>query len=62
VTGRRERRRRELLDDLKETSGYCKFKNDALDGTLENSQWKRLLTYRKTDYGMTAERSINGLL
>ena len=34
VTGRREGRRRELLDDLKETRGYCKFKDEALDRTL----------------------------
>jgi len=34
VTGRRERRRRELLDDLKETSGYFKFKDEALDRAL----------------------------
>jgi hypothetical protein len=34
VTGRRERRRRELLDDLKETSGYFKFKDKALDHIL----------------------------
>jgi hypothetical protein len=34
VTGRRERRRRELLDDLKKTSGYCRFKDEELDDTL----------------------------
>jgi len=34
VTGRREGRRRELLDDLKETNAYCKFKDEALDRTL----------------------------
>ena len=31
VTGRRGRRRRKLLDDLKERSGYCNLKEEALD-------------------------------
>jgi hypothetical protein len=34
VTRIRERRRRELLDDLKETRAYCKVKDEALDSTL----------------------------
>jgi hypothetical protein len=34
VTRRRERRRNELLDDLKETREYFKFKDEALDRTL----------------------------
>jgi len=31
VTGRRERRRRKLLDNLKERKGYCHLKEEALD-------------------------------
>ena len=31
VTGRRGRRRKKLLDDLKEKRGYCKLKKEALD-------------------------------
>jgi len=31
VTGRRGRRRRKLLDDLKETRGYSHLKEEALD-------------------------------
>ena len=31
VTGRRGRRRRKLLDDLKERRGYCHLKEEALD-------------------------------
>ena len=31
VTGRRGRRRRKLLDDLKERTGYCHLKEEALD-------------------------------
>jgi hypothetical protein len=34
VTGRQERRRKELLDDLKEVIGYCKLEEEALDRTL----------------------------
>jgi hypothetical protein len=34
VTGRRERRRRKLLDDLKERRGYCHLKEEALDRTM----------------------------
>jgi hypothetical protein len=31
VTGRRERRRKQLLDDLKERTGYCRLKDEAQD-------------------------------
>ena len=34
VTGRRGRRRRKLLDDLKEKKGYSHSKEDALDHTM----------------------------
>jgi hypothetical protein len=34
VTGRRGRRRRELLDELKERRGYCHLKEEALDRTM----------------------------
>ena len=34
VTGRRGRRRKQLLDDLKETRGYCKLQAEALDRTV----------------------------
>jgi hypothetical protein len=33
MTGRRERRHKQLLDDLKERKGYCKLKEEALDST-----------------------------
>jgi hypothetical protein len=35
-TGRRERRRKHILDDLKEVVGYRKLKEDTLDRTV----WK----------------------
>ena len=34
VTGRRERRRRKILDDLKERRGYSHLKEEALDCTV----------------------------
>jgi hypothetical protein len=34
VTGRRGRRRRKLLDDLRERRGYSHLKEEALDGEL----------------------------
>jgi hypothetical protein len=34
VTGRRGRRRRKLLDDLKERRGYSHLKEEALDHTI----------------------------
>jgi hypothetical protein len=34
VTERRERKRKQLLDDLKEKRGYCKLNEEALDRTL----------------------------
>jgi len=34
VTGRRGRRRRKLLDDLKERRGYYNLKEKALDRTM----------------------------
>jgi IMP dehydrogenase/GMP reductase len=38
VKGRRGKIHKQLLDDLKETSGYCKLKEETLDHTL----WKTL--------------------
>jgi hypothetical protein len=46
VTGRRGRRRKQILDDLEEKRGFWKLKEEALEHTLENSLWKRLLTCR----------------
>ena len=34
MTGRRGRKRRKLLDDLKERRGYSHLKEDALDSTV----------------------------
>jgi hypothetical protein len=43
-------KRKQLLDDLKETRRCWKLKGETLAHTLENSLWKRTWTLRKTDY------------
>jgi hypothetical protein len=41
MTGRRGRKRKQLLDDLKEKIGYWKLKEEALDGTLWRTRFGR---------------------
>jgi hypothetical protein len=41
VTGRQGRRRRKLLDDLKERRGYSHFKEKALDRTMWTARFER---------------------
>ena len=41
VTGRRGRRRRKLLDDLKERRGYSHLKEEALDRTMWTARFGR---------------------
>jgi hypothetical protein len=41
VTGRRGRKRRKLLDDLKERRGYSYLKEEALDRTMWRAQFGR---------------------
>jgi ribosomal 50S subunit-associated protein YjgA (DUF615 family) len=41
VTGRQGRRRRELLDDLKERRGYSLLKDEALDRTMWRARFGR---------------------
>jgi len=41
VTGRRERRRRKLLDDLKETREHSHLKEEALDRTMWRADFGR---------------------
>jgi hypothetical protein len=41
VAGRRGRRRRKLLDDLKERRGYCHLKEEALDRTTWRARFGR---------------------
>jgi len=52
--GRGGRRSKQLLDDLDETRGYCKLKEEALDGSLWRSGFGgRPWTGRKTDCGLS---------
>ena len=41
VTGRRGKRRRKLLDDLKERRGYSHLKEEALDRTMWRGRFGR---------------------
>jgi hypothetical protein len=41
ITGRRGRRRKQLLDDLKEKRIYWKLKEEALDRTLWRTRFGR---------------------
>jgi hypothetical protein len=41
VAGRRGRRRRKLLDDLKERRGYCHLKEEPLDRTMWRDRFGR---------------------
>ena len=41
VTERRERRRRKLLDDLKERRGYSHLKEEDLDRTMWRDRFER---------------------
>ena len=40
VTGRRGRRRRKLLDDLKDRKGYSHLKEEALDRTMWRNRFR----------------------
>jgi hypothetical protein len=42
MTGRRGRRRKQLLDDLKEKKRYWKLKEEALDSTLWRTHFGRV--------------------
>jgi hypothetical protein len=43
VTERRERKRKKLLDDCKETRGYWKLKENALDRALWKARFGKSL-------------------
>ena len=55
VTGRGGRRRKQLLDDLKERRGYCHLKEEALDRTVWRARFGRGFgpAVRQTIEGMT---------
>jgi hypothetical protein len=57
VTGRRGRRRRKLLGDLKERRGYSHLKEEALDGTMCRARFGRGFgpVVRQTTEGMNSQ-------
>jgi hypothetical protein len=54
VTGRRGRRFRKLLDDLKERRGYSHLKEEALDSTLWRACFGR-------GFGPVVRLTVNGM-
>jgi hypothetical protein len=48
MTGRQERRRRKLLDDLKEKRGYSHYKEEALDRTMWRARFGIGFVVRQT--------------
>jgi hypothetical protein len=42
VTGRRGKRRRKLLDDIKKSRGYSHLKEEALDRTMWTARFGRV--------------------
>jgi hypothetical protein len=46
LTRTKGRRHKQLLDDLKETSGYCELKEETLDRTLRRTRFGRGYTPR----------------
>ena len=52
VTGRRERRRKQLLNDLKEKKGYWKLKEEALDRTVWRTCFGR-------ENGLVVRQTVN---
>ena len=47
---RRARRRKQLLDNLKEKTRYWNLKEEELDRTLRGTRWETLSTCHKTEY------------
>ena len=59
VTGRQGRRRKRLLDDLKETTRYWKLKEEALDRGLWKTRCGRGCgSVVRTDYEMNAHACV----
>jgi hypothetical protein len=53
VTGKKRRRRKQLLDDLKLTRILEIENGSTRSYCVENWLWKKLRTCHKTDYGMS---------
>jgi hypothetical protein len=52
MTGKRGRKRKQVLDNLKERRGYWKLKEEALDRTVSRIRFGGGCGNRKTDYRM----------
>jgi hypothetical protein len=63
VTGRRGKRRRKLLDDLKERRGYSHLKEESLDRTMWRARFGRGFgpVVRQTTKRMTNPVAVSGI-
>jgi len=61
VTGRQGRRRRKLLDDLKERRGYSHLKEEALDRSMWRARYGRGFgpVVRQTTKRMNTDRDFS---
>ena len=60
MMGRRERRCKQLLDDFKEKEDIGNKRGSTRSHCVKKWLWKRLLTYRETDYGKNEHKVTNG--
>jgi hypothetical protein len=58
VTRSRGRRRRKLLDELKDKRGYCRLKEEALDRTMWRTRFGRALDL-SSDRILNDEMKVN---
>jgi len=59
VTGRRARRGKQLLDEVKKAMILETERGSTRSHSVENSLWKKLWTCRKTEYRMMNDNSNN---
>jgi hypothetical protein len=63
VTGRRRIRSKQLLNEIKETGGYCKSNRGSIRSpSVEKSLLKRVWTCQKADRGRIEGVKYGGLL
>ena len=59
LTGMQEKRRKQLLDDLKETRGELEIERGSTRSTsVDNSLWNRQWNCREAEYGLNETRLV----
>jgi hypothetical protein len=59
VTGRREKRRKHLLNDLKNREGLEIERGNTVSQSVVNSLWRRIWTCCKADYRMNISAIVH---